>query len=293
MQSKYGKFITNLHGEMQYQSYSPTPLPFDVQVDKIMHQQLSQVYFKLGYLKGKLTPVDCHLFTKLEAYYSTKMEGLPLSLSAFMNGQTTGTLKSYHDAIQIVPSLRSQLPLCNRFLKEVHYILMSYDVESKKTPGSFRHSQNWIGNPGSTLKDATYIPPNPDDMKISMNNLENFIHEDYFDPLIQAALLLYQFETILPFLAENGRMARLLLLFFLAEKELILPQGFVISYVLEKKQLQYFGWMQHLRQEGKIESWIQFFLTCLHEALTFSIQLLDIDKRDVNAVIHYIESFTV
>ncbi|MBR4908581.1 MAG: winged helix-turn-helix domain-containing protein [Acidaminococcaceae bacterium] len=34
----------------------------------------------------------------------------------------------------------------------------------ERNPGEFRHSQNWIGGQGSTLKTARYIPPAPEDM---------------------------------------------------------------------------------------------------------------------------------
>ena len=82
--------------------------------------------------------------------------------------------------------------------------------DKKKNPGEFRRSQNWIGAAGSTLKTARYIPPNPDDMKNAMTELENYINsDDGNDVLIQTALIHYQFETIHPFLDGNGRIGRL------------------------------------------------------------------------------------
>ena len=49
---------------------------------------------------------------------------------------------------------------------------------SDKTPGEFRTSQNWIGGQGSSLKNARYIPPSVDDMKIALNQLEQFMNSD-------------------------------------------------------------------------------------------------------------------
>ena len=46
----------------------------------------------------------------------------------------------------------------------------------EKNPGEFRYSQNWIGSAGSTLKNARYIPPNPEDMKQAMSDLENLLN---------------------------------------------------------------------------------------------------------------------
>ena len=76
----------------------------------------------------------------------------------------------------------------------------------EKSPGEFRYSQNWIGGQGSTLKNARYIPPNPEDMNQAMIDLEKYMNaEDALDPLIRAGLIHYQFETIHPFLDGNGR----------------------------------------------------------------------------------------
>ena len=51
------------------------------------------------------------------------------------------------------------------------------------------------------MKDARYIPPNPEDMVTAMSDLEKYINENQdYDPLVRAALIHYQFETIHPFL---------------------------------------------------------------------------------------------
>nr|WP_233488524.1 Fic family protein [Petrotoga sp. 9PW.55.5.1] len=94
-----------------------------------------------------------------------------------------------------------------------------YEVR-KKAPVSFRYSQNWIGGQGSTLKNARYIPPSPDDMIDAMSDLEKYINaDDDLDSLIRAALIHYQFETIHSFLDGNGRVGRLLITLFLMEKK--------------------------------------------------------------------------
>lgn len=80
---------------------------------------------------------------------------------------------------------------------------------SEKSPWKFRHSQNWIGAAGSTLKTARYIPPGLLDMQEAMSNLEKYISEpDNTDPLVKIALIHYQFESIHPFLDGNGRIGR-------------------------------------------------------------------------------------
>ena len=97
-------------------------------------------------------------------------------------------------------------------------------------PGKFRRSQNWIGPAGSALKDARYIPPNPEDMLEAMSDLEKFINqEDELDPLLKIALIHYQFETIHPFLDGNGRIDRFLITLYLMVKKLLNYETLYIS----------------------------------------------------------------
>ena len=64
------------------------------------------------------------------------------------------------------------------------------------TPGEFRRSRNWIGQAGSTPATAAYIPPPPVDMTACLDHLERFLHETVLPPLVQVALVHYQFEAI-------------------------------------------------------------------------------------------------
>lgn len=110
-----------------------------------------------------------------------------------------------------------------------------------KNPGEFRTSQNWICGYGSTLKNAKYIPPCPQDMINAMSDLEKYINADSnTDVLIRASLIHYQFETIHPFLDGNGRVGRLLTLLFLMEKKILSSPSLYISYFLKKYRYEYY-----------------------------------------------------
>jgi hypothetical protein len=53
----------------------------------------------------------------------------------------------------------NELPLRLRLIREIHERLMREVRVDDQTPGEFRKSQNWIGIPGCTLMDATFVPP--------------------------------------------------------------------------------------------------------------------------------------
>lgn len=112
---------------------------------------------------------------------------------------------NYIKATEFALKRMDSLPLCNRLIKEIHEVLMDGVRGQEKSPGEFRISQNWIGPQGGSLKTASYIPPNPEQMLEAMSELEKYIDsDDSLDVLIQASLIHYQFETIHPFLDDNG-----------------------------------------------------------------------------------------
>lgn len=155
----------------------------------------------------------------------------------------------------------------------------------EKTPGEFRYSQNWIGPANCSLKDARYIPPNVEDMQIAMSDLEKFINENIdYDPLIRVALIHYQFETIHPFLDENGRIGRLLILLYLMEQGLLSKPVIYISYFLKKNQIEYYDRISEVRKSGNFEQWIKFFLEAVSKAASDSLEAISAlsDLHDTN-----------
>lgn len=167
---------------------------------------------------------------------------------------------NYVHALQYAIQLLTELPLCNRFLKDVHAELMRGVREQEKNPGEFRRSQNWIGPANCGLKDARYIPPNVEDMEQSMRDLERYINEDEaYDPLIRASLIHYQFETIHPFLDGNGRIGRMLIILYMMQQKLLSKPVLYVSYYLKKNQLEYYDRMAEIRKNGNYEQWVKFF----------------------------------
>ena len=64
------------------------------------------------------------------------------------------------------------LPLSLRLLREIHAELMTGVRGGDKSLGEFRTSQNWIGGGGSTLRNASFIPPPPHELMASLGQLE-------------------------------------------------------------------------------------------------------------------------
>lgn len=99
--------------------------------------------------------------------------------------------------------------------------------------------------------------------------------EDSLDPLVRAALIHYQFETIHPFLDGNGRVGRLLITLFLMEKKILTAPALYISYFLKRNRIEYYDRMTEVRRKGNYEQWITFFLQAVMESAEDAVHTID------------------
>lgn len=89
--------------------------------------------------------------------------------------------------------------------------------------------------------------------------------------LVRCALLHYQFETIHPFLDGNGRVGRLLIVFYLVWRgRLPHPLLYVSSY-FESHRSAYYEYLQAVRERGAIQDWLRFFLAAVAEQATDAV----------------------
>lgn len=211
-----GEYVKNLSGEAEYKSFCPAPLPPLLEMDADMITALigaTKALATLDTLSANIPNMSLFIsmYVRKEALLSSQIEGTQATLEDVLDplveqnaNQNVSDVINYIKATEFALNRLETLPLCNRLIKETHAVLMEGVRGQEKSPGEFRISQNWIGAAGSTLKNARYIPPRPEDMQKAMSDLEKYIHsDDTLDILIQAALLHYQFETIHPFLDGN------------------------------------------------------------------------------------------
>lgn len=290
MNNRAGCFITNLSGEMAYQSFRPNPLPPEppIEMSNEMIARLVDANRKLATLDGlssRIPNMDLFvsMYVRKEALLSSQIEGTQCTLDDILNpfaeentNLNVSDVVNYIRAEEFAIDRLQTLPLCNRLIKETHAVLMEGVRGQEKNPGEFRYSQNWIGGQGSTLRNARYIPPNPEDMMNAMSDLEKYMNgEDSLDPLIQAALIHYQFETTHPFLDGNGRVGRLLITLFLMEKKILSTPSLYISYFLKMNRIEYYDRMTQVRKTGDYEQWVLFFLQALSDSAEDAIQTID------------------
>ncbi|MEA4922020.1 MAG: Fic family protein [Eubacteriaceae bacterium] len=282
MENRSGKLISNLSGEITYQSFLPAKLPPmpAVELDEEGLKLLIRANRELAYLEGLSSnipslPLFISMYVRKEALLSSQIEGTQATLEDILDPAAEANtdwnisdVVNYIKATEFALDRLKKLPLCNRLIKETHAVLMPGVRGQEKSPGEFRTSQNWIGGAGSTLKNAGYIPPAPADMIECMSALEKYMNaeNDETDPLIKAGLLHYQFETIHPFLDGNGRIGRLLITLYLMEQKVMQAPALYISYFLKRNRIEYYDRMSEVRRKGDYEQWIKFFLNAIYES---------------------------
>ena len=290
MNNRAGAFVSNLTGEMAYQSFRPAPLPPNppIALSDELVAKLVEANKKLAALDGlsaRIPNMDLFvsMYVRKEALLSSQIEGTQCTLDDILNplmeentNRNVSDVVNYIKATEFALNRLHSLPLCNRLIKETHAVLMEGVRGQEKSPDEFRYSQNWIGGQGSTIRNARYIPPNPEDMQTAMSDLEKYMNgDDSLDPLIQAALIHYQFETTHPFLDGNGRVGRLLITLFLMEKGILSRPALYISYFLKMNRIEYYDRMTQVRKTGDYEQWVMFFLQALSDSAGDAIQTID------------------
>jgi Fic family protein len=298
-----GEYVNNLSGDATYKSFNPAPLPPkpELNIDSEMVNKLVEANRDLVRLDtaAKLIPnVDLFIsmYVRKEALISSQIEGTQCTLDDVLDpdadGNTNlevGDVINYVKACSYAIERLNSLPLCNRFLREIHKELLSGVRGKEKNPGEFRRSQNWIGAANCTLNEARYIPPNVEDMNIALSDLEKYMNEgDEYDPLIRIALIHYQFETIHPFLDGNGRVGRLMILLYLLEQGLISTPVIYISFFLKKNQIEYYDRISEVRKKGNYEQWVSFFLEAVSSAAKDSLatieKLTELHNRNITVL---------
>lgn len=265
-------------GKWGFYRFVPEPIPRTLSFDSDTILALSAADTALGRLAGagRLLP-NPHLlanpYITREAVASSRIEGTQASLSEVLEASATGLstpgsdvreVQNYIAAFNSGLEFLQAMPLCLRLIRDVHAVLMEDVRGQERSPGEFRSTPNWIGSPTDTPDNAAFVPPLPDEMSPLLNDLESFLNEDVRLPaLVCCGLAHYQFETIHPFLDGNGRLGRLLAVFYLVQRDLLPKPLLYLSAYFEAHRGEYYDRLQAVREKGQLQEWLQFFLTAV------------------------------
>jgi len=285
-------------------AFLPAPLPpeIDLGSDAIIAAlgEANRAIGRLDGIRDLLPDMDMflYLYQRKEALVSSQIEGTQSSLSDLFAYEADVTptvpvddveeVSNYIAALNYALDAMQRLPLSSRLIRETHARLMQGVRGSTKTPGEFRRSQVWIG--GSSPSNARFVPPLHTRLADLITELDTFIHADELatTPLVKAAIIHAQFETIHPFLDGNGRLGRLLIPLYLIQAGVIEAPMLYISLYLKNRRAEYYNHLNATRAADGWEPWIAFFLEGVTQtataAYTSARTLRDLVTKDAETV---------
>ena len=210
--------------------------------------------------------------SRREAVLSSRIEGTQATMGEVLEFEARGKAASparrddYQEVVQYrramldAETMLATLPLSQRVLRESHRILLSSGRGRQRSPGRYRRLPNWIGPPGCSIEEATFVPIGADKLPDAMSTWEKYIHRDHPDRLVQLAILHAEFEAIHPFHDGNGRMGRMLVPLFMWQKGLIRQPGFYISAYFEANREAYYEGLLSVSRDDDWTGWCRFFL---------------------------------
>ena len=266
-------------GRHGFYAYHPAPLPRSLPLDEPTVKLLSDADNALGRLAGAGRLLrNPHLlvtpYILKEAVASSRIEGTQASISDVFDASAVGgeasepvrEVQNYVAAMNEGLRLLQTLPPSLRLVRRIHDVLLTDVRGSERMPSEFRATPNWIGSPDDRPDTAVFVPPPTDVMTTALSDWERFIHEDMAMPeLVRCALIHYQFETIHPFLDGNGRVGRLLIVFYLVWRGRLPHPLLYVSSFFEVHRSDYYNYLQAVRERGAIQDWLRFFLTAVEE----------------------------
>lgn len=236
-----------------------------------------------GLLQGIPNPsILLSPLTTQEAVVSSKIEGTQATLEEVLEYEADPKqsidkkddileVLNYRQAMYFAIDEMNKKPLSERLLKDVHKILLK-DVRSHtRLIGEYRDWQVFIGKDGTTIEEASYVPPAPQNINNLMSNLEKYMHFKEKDPLVQLAIIHAQFEMIHPFGDGNGRLGRIILPLFLHFRGVLSTPMFYLSAYFEKHRDTYYSKLNGISANGDWDSWIVYFLNAVKEQSELNI----------------------
>lgn len=265
-------------------AFMPDFLPPEIPIDREMARAVGAARGALGEFVGESKLVRnerliTHPFMVKEAVESNKIEGTFTEVENVLMEKVAGPpsdpvmasnqrdVYNYIQTIELGESkIREGWPLSKALMCALHSQLLRGSAGSERLLGEYRKVQVYIGNQAHGIAGARFVPPPPEQVIPLMENLRQFsTDESLYDPLIDCAILHYQFETIHPFEDGNGRMGRLLIPLYLTTKGLLERPVLYLSSFFETHRTEYMDFMKSVSTENSWPQWIMFFLKAVRE----------------------------
>lgn len=260
----------------------PLPLPQTIETTKVLKKTIS-ANRALARLNGvaKIIPNQAILINSLvlqEAKDSSEIENIitthdELYRASVDISNVSNEAKEVHHYSKAL-LMGFDLVKENKLLLKKYVVAMQQELE-QNSAGVRKQS-------GTNLKNAQtgeviFTPPQDyETIQNLLDNLEKFINEpSENDPLVNMAIIHYQFETIHPFYDGNGRTGRIINILYLILKELLdIPILYLSRYIIKNKR-DYYRLLQEVRTKESMEEWILYMVDGVEQTSLETIELVE------------------
>ncbi len=228
----------------------------------------------LGILEAK---IDSYQFNSIlipmlqrkEAVSSMYIEGTHTSIKDVLESEINPQLSEERIAVEARNHIQTLAfgadylrtgKFTHSFMKQIHKYMMTGIIAPglEKTLGKYKLKDNQIKSSTGTI---VYTPPAASETKKYMDELLSFMNDtkDGLNPLIKAAMIHSQFESIHPFSDGNGRIGRVLISLYLYKAKVINFPFFYISEAINMDKGVYYRMLTDSRINS-LDGWIKYFL---------------------------------
>lgn len=221
-----------------------------------------------------------------EAVISSRMEGTISTMDEIMQyeadfGDGSHSAEVRSDIVETVlyqralknaqNALEGGYTLGKFLLKTMHQQLLSYGRGANKSPGTFKHEQNYLADKGK--KAILFVPISPEKLDEGLDALFDYIHHDPAPILAKTAVSHLEFEALHPFQDGNGRIGRMLITLMLWQANAISAPHFYISGYFEEHKERYIELMRGVSRTGDWNEWCGFFFEAVYWQAVHNLEI--------------------
>lgn len=262
--------------------FEPSSLPEVVnylEMDAELTTLLIQAHRALGRLEGMSQYVPNmeqleDMVVRNDVCMSCAIDNFPISIAGMLDN-TVDTVNK-HFALNLFEATKTlgKQSVSVDLLCAFHGIVMN--GFSNQQIGKLRRGIVVI-HPDFAVNMQEYNPPLPTDLVGLLDAMIKFARtEDKIDPLIKAALVYCQFETIYPFDVGNGLVGRLLPNLVLMQEGILSRPLLALSDYFYKHDHECAQWFMRIQHFGRYVDWIKFFVQGVIVSVEHTISQIDL-----------------
>jgi Fic family protein len=218
-----------------------------------------------------------HLLIRSESISSSWIEGNRVSPKRLAIAELLH--EGPREALDVVANVRAteaaiaELADRGRAITVEDIVDLQHVIEPRLTRG-LREEQNWVGGPGWSPLRAAFVPPPESEVARMVADLARFTTETLGNPVLRAAIVHAQFETIHPFIDGNGRTGRALIHTVLRRADALRNTLIPISTVFAGDTDSYIAGLNGYRADPpRLDEWVIGFAQAAERSAGNAVQL--------------------